>query len=421
MKSSTERKAFAGSLLAAFTISLGFFLVSGEAFAQSQSDELYVVAAGQFIGQNMNCTYGGNCSRNMCAEINYNSLNDPAKVPTNECSGELTATRQLLGGGGTSYSYTYEGRYHFNGNITADNYTRTINETLSFFVLGDAGTYYNIFYNGTVAAAAEKGAEDAPGCYLGTAPGSFSADVWSPAAVHVETATAQTSVNDSKRFSDRKNGQTTAPVITVGGKRYSFAFQINVKGQTLTNGYCVKKSEGQESFKIFLGVQLTASSKCPIPTGEHTQSGGWELNPSVETTYDWRAVLEPASIDFSGRLVRERDAQPGWDSCNNWARSVSLFWPYSPTTGVTGGPGTSVAKGNIYDDQVGYLPWFVLDIRALGGLPGACYATIYQQMQMYCDADGQWHNYKVNILRESIGITQVGSERDGHKVSKRWP
>jgi len=416
---STKRKVFA-SLLTAFTIALAFSMGSGEAFAQSQMDELYVVAAGQFAGTNTYCTYAPYCNTSTCAAKNYNSLDDLANVPTNECSGDLTATRQL-GGGSSSRTYTYEGKFHFDGNFTNDAHQRNINETLSFFVLGDPGTSYSISYSGNAAAAARKGAEEAPGCYLGTGPGVFSADVWSPAEVHVRTANAQTNVSDSKRFGDVKTGKTTDPVITVAGKRYSFAFQINVIGHTHTGGYCVKHSEGEESFKISLDVHLTASNHCPIPSGEQSGPGYSWGEGALAPAYIWDVVLEPTTIDFSGRYVREIDYAPGWDGCIAWALTLDPTLPLNPVIGVSNSTPIQVLSGNHlpYGDVVGTTAAKVSLLRHLG-LQSACVSTVYQQDEIYCDADGQWHPYRRNILRYSIGPKHVSSERDGHRISKKY-
>jgi len=161
-------------------------------------------------------------------------------------------------------------------------------------------------------------------------------------------------------------------------------------------------------------VSASMSVKVMIPTGETTASGGWGTGTSA-TIHLWNQTLQPADVDFSGIQVTERDPGGGTDGCYFNGSAFARF------DSITGGTWT-VGANNLWGaDYVGWFTTAVTYYRAQNRAP--CSNGFPQAMDVIAPSGNL--NYRINQgsnqLSGTIGVTTVGSSRNGQSASRTWP
>ncbi len=147
-----------------------------------------------------------------------------------------------------------------------------------------------------------------------------------------------------------------------------------------------------------------------LPTGETTASNGWDTGDG-ETTHRWTQTLTPSTVDFSGIDVKESDPGGGTDGCHFVGSAFARF------DSITGGT-WPVRAGNVWGDD--FVGWFVPAVnyyRLQGRAP--CTASFPQDMNVITPTGDL--KYRTNQLSGTIGVTTVGSSRDGQTATKTWP
>jgi len=165
-------------------------------------------------------------------------------------------------------------------------------------------------------------------------------------------------------------------------------------------------------------------TSCPVPRSESTTSAGWASKwrgkPVEPTLARFNQTLQPAQ-DFNGRVVQEKDAGGGTDSCH-FDKSA-----FDPELTLSKGTWT-VGPDNMWGaDNVGWISSdppasqknVITYYRTHNRAP--CGLVHYQQMTMQC-ADGKFHDYgPVNALDADILPTKIKSIRTGVSISKKYP
>jgi hypothetical protein len=166
-------------------------------------------------------------------------------------------------------------------------------------------------------------------------------------------------------------------------------------------GYC-------EPFTDLLCDEAPVEVQCLLPTGETSNSGGWD--PNAPTIHIWNQTLT-GSGNFVGRDIAENDGTGGSDNCH---------WPDSeiPKAALTGLSAT-VTTGNKWGpDHVGYTPTSINYYRANGRAP--CQAIVPQDMYISCP--DMLHKYTSGNLVYGITATQISVKRHSAATqTKTWP
>lgn len=155
-------------------------------------------------------------------------------------------------------------------------------------------------------------------------------------------------------------------------------------------------------------TRSSSAGDCPKPTGEITSWIGWN---SPSTLGMWRCTLTPASIDFAGKSVTERDGGGGNETCF----FVGSIYPHK--TALTANSKWSVGPGNKWQaDSIGWYPRPILYYRNQGRAP--CEFVWTQKMFIICPSGN--NEYKSHLIKAGFTATEVYSERDGQRTTKYW-
>jgi hypothetical protein len=144
----------------------------------------------------------------------------------------------------------------------------------------------------------------------------------------------------------------------------------------------------------------------PVPSGEETIPMNWN---GVTGIYQFNGQLQPSTVGFRGRRVREEEAGRGTDTCH--VPGVSL--PFHLTIGSP----WPVGDNNIYGyDNVGLGATQIQAARQAGKV--ACLVEVTQTMWIEVEG-GDWRQYKTNMIKVGFTSNGVFAERDG--VRKERP
>ena len=154
--------------------------------------------------------------------------------------------------------------------------------------------------------------------------------------------------------------------------------------------------------------RATATTKCPVPTGEITSAEGWSA-----AAHNFVQTLKPTGTSFAGRTITESDSSPGVDTC--WFVGSAV----KRATGVTGGTWRVGSDNRWGPDQVGWP-----DVRAIkyyrdeGEAP--CGFTLYQRLTISgCGAGSSSTVYRKTVrLTGRITATTVSISRSRISRSK---
>lgn len=198
---------------------------------------------------------------------------------------------------------------------------------------------------------------------------------------------------------------------TASGESASLSFDDEEGDWSVLGDFTVYCTCGDHLMNILGGAsELFQAQSCTVPSGETTQSGGWQ--PGAPAVHNWWQTL--IGGNFARRYVVEEDPGGGGpDTC--WFPGSQ----YSAGTSVSGGS-WGVTNNNLWGpDQVGWHPPDMVHYyRSQGQTP--CGTQFPQRMVINC-SNGPPRAYTTTTLRTGITNTTVWSERSGLSVSKIGP
>lgn len=159
----------------------------------------------------------------------------------------------------------------------------------------------------------------------------------------------------------------------------------------------------------------TWNKSCDKPTGEQTYYTEW-----TGTYLGFFQQLHPVTFPFEGRVLTEADAGNGGpDTCHFDGSLIA------EQTVLTSGspPYWPVYPGNVWGAD--YVGWdqasieYYQFVRPMLGYPMPCGTTLRQSMKIACHQGYQ--AYRLNVLKATIGLFYVYSERDGVGGSENYP
>ena len=208
-------------------------------------------------------------------------------------------------------------------------------------------------------------------------------------------------------------------VATVSKAWYNFRVQFEGVGTTMigaTMNECSYDPPFYPGFyddcscqttQVYALQRATATTKCPVPTGEITSAEGWST-----AVHNFVQTLKPTGTSFAGRTITESNSSPGVDTC--WFDLSEV----PRATGVTGGTWLVGSDNRWGPDQVGWPDvGAVVFYRDQGRAP--CGFTLYQRLTISGCGGSSSTVYRRNVpLTGRITATTVSISRSGVSRSR---
>jgi hypothetical protein len=152
---------------------------------------------------------------------------------------------------------------------------------------------------------------------------------------------------------------------------------------------------------------------CVVPSTETTADAGF--NGSVFREQFDMTLSDSAGDNFDRQYIQEATTQPGTNSC---------WWPNSgfpQYPGVSGGSWTVGTVGGRAEhnhwgyDSIGWNNSDLANIQKYGpanGVKFPCVTTIYQSMQIMCNAN-TWWTYRTDVITITVDANSEKMCRDG--------
>ena len=142
----------------------------------------------------------------------------------------------------------------------------------------------------------------------------------------------------------------------------------------------------QNTLTVTAQPTASATTTCPVPTGETTRSAGWNV-----AVHKFVQTLKPTGTSFAGRRITESNTQAATDTC--WFAGSDV----PKVTGVTGGSWTVGSDNRWGPDHVGYtnvgrIVYYRNEMRA------PCGFTMYQTLTISgCGGGSSSSVYRTNV------------------------
>lgn len=170
----------------------------------------------------------------------------------------------------------------------------------------------------------------------------------------------------------------------------------------------------QQAVSVTAAKKATATTRCPIPTGETTSAKGWADDDAAPAVHQFEQTLKPTGTSFTGRTITESDSSTATDTCW-WSGSR-----FRKVTGVTSGEWTVRSRNRWGLDSIGWTDLGTIQYyREQGRAP--CGFTKYQRLTISgCGGGSSSTVYRTNVpLSSTFTDTHVTVSRSGVSKTRR--